>query len=44
MIACAPPQAMSVLMVVTGVGFLTGAISNVSIWLLEAFPMLQSIG
>ena len=37
-------RAMGVLMVITGVGFLTGAISNVSIWLLETFPMLQKIG
>jgi len=37
-------RAMGVLMIVTGIGFLTGAVSNVSIWLLEAFPMLQNIG
>lgn len=37
-------RAMGVLMVVTGIGFLTGAVSNVSIWLLETFPALQSIG
>jgi cytochrome c-type biogenesis protein len=35
---------MGVLMVVTGIGFLSGAISSVSIWLLEAFPALQNIG
>ena len=28
----------------TGVAFLTGAISNVSIWLLEMFPALQNFG
>jgi len=37
-------RAMGVLMIVTGIGFLTGAVANVSIWLLEAFPMLQNIG
>ena len=37
-------RAMGVLMVLTGIGFLTGAVSSVSIWLLETFPALQSIG
>jgi cytochrome c-type biogenesis protein len=37
-------RAMGVLMIITGVGFLTGAISNVSVWLLETFPGLQNIG
>jgi cytochrome c-type biogenesis protein len=37
-------RAMGVLLVVTGIGFLTGAVSNVSIWLLETFPSLQSFG
>src|SRR6201996_2337678 len=37
-------RAMGVLMVVTGIGFLTGAVSSVSIWLLETFPSLQTIG
>jgi len=37
-------RAMGVLMIVTGIGFLTGAVSNVSIWLLETFPSLQNIG
>ncbi len=37
-------RAMGVLMVLTGIGFLTGAISSVSIWLLETFPGLQSFG
>ena len=36
--------AMGVLMIATGIGFLTGAVSNVSIWLLETFPSLQSFG
>ncbi|WP_024511485.1 cytochrome c biogenesis CcdA family protein [Bradyrhizobium sp. ARR65] len=37
-------RAMGVLMIITGIGFLTGAVSSVSIWLLETFPMLQNIG
>src|SRR6201996_675337 len=37
-------RAMGVLLVATGVAFLTGAISNVSLWLLETFPALQNIG
>jgi len=37
-------RAMGVLLVVTGVAFLTGAVSNVSVWLLETFPSLQSFG
>jgi cytochrome c-type biogenesis protein len=37
-------QAMGVLMVITGIGFLTGAVSNISIWLLETFPSLQNFG
>jgi cytochrome c-type biogenesis protein len=37
-------RAMGVLMVITGIFFLTGAISNISIWLLETFPALQTIG
>jgi cytochrome c-type biogenesis protein len=37
-------RAMGVLMILTGIGFLTGAVSNVSIWLLETFPALQSFG
>jgi cytochrome c-type biogenesis protein len=37
-------RAMGVLMIITGIAFLTGAISNVSIWLLETFPGLQNIG
>ena len=37
-------RAMGVLMIVTGIAFLTGAISGVSIWLLETFPSLQSFG
>jgi cytochrome c-type biogenesis protein len=37
-------RAMGVLMVVTGIAFLTGAVSNASIWLLETFPALQNFG
>ncbi len=37
-------RAMGVLLVVTGIAFLTGAVSNVSVWLLETFPGLQSFG
>ncbi|MGQ0683413.1 cytochrome c biogenesis CcdA family protein [Bradyrhizobium sp.] len=37
-------HAMGVLMVITGIAFLTGAITNVSVWLLETFPALQQFG
>jgi cytochrome c-type biogenesis protein len=37
-------HAMGVLKVITGIGFLTGAVSNVGIWLLETFPGLQNFG
>jgi cytochrome c-type biogenesis protein len=37
-------RAMGVLLVITGIGFLTGAVSSVSIWLLETFPGLQNFG
>jgi cytochrome c-type biogenesis protein len=37
-------RAMGVLMIITGIGFLTGSISTISIWLLETFPALQNIG
>jgi len=37
-------RAMGILMIITGIAFLTGAVSNVSIWLLETFPSLQSFG
>jgi cytochrome c-type biogenesis protein len=37
-------RGMGVLMVITGIFFLTGAITNISIWLLETFPVLQTIG
>jgi cytochrome c-type biogenesis protein len=37
-------RAMGVLMVLTGIAFLTGTVTNVSIWLLETFPSLQNFG
>jgi cytochrome c-type biogenesis protein len=37
-------RAMGVLMIITGIAFLTGAVSDVSVWLLETFPGLQNIG
>ena len=37
-------RAMGVLMIVTGVAFLTGTITHVSIWLLETFPALSKFG
>ena len=37
-------RAMGVLMVVTGVAFLTGSITSLSIWLLDTFPALANFG
>ncbi|TAK47933.1 MAG: cytochrome c biogenesis protein CcdA [Xanthobacteraceae bacterium] len=37
-------RVMGVLMVLTGIGFLTGTVANASIWLLETFPVLGKIG
>jgi cytochrome c-type biogenesis protein len=37
-------RAMGVLLVATGIAFLTGSVSNISIWLLETFPSLQNFG
>lgn len=37
-------KVMGVLMVLTGIGFLTGAMSSVSIWLLDTFPALANFG
>jgi cytochrome c-type biogenesis protein len=37
-------RAMGVLMIVTGVAFLTGTITHVSIWMLETFPALAKFG
>jgi cytochrome c-type biogenesis protein len=31
-------------MILTGIGFLTGAVSHASIWLLETFPALGNFG
>ena len=37
-------KVMGVLMVFTGIGFLTGSVTAVSIWLLETFPALAKFG
>jgi cytochrome c-type biogenesis protein len=37
-------QAMGALLVLTGIAFLTGSINQVSVWLLETFPVLGKIG
>src|SRR3954469_14126998 len=37
-------QAMGVLLVLTGIAFLTGSITSASFWLLETFPILGRIG
>ncbi|MES2752934.1 MAG: cytochrome c biogenesis protein CcdA [Pseudomonadota bacterium] len=37
-------RVMGALLVLVGIGFLTGAVSSVSIWLLETFPALQNFG
>ena len=37
-------KAMGGLLVLTGIAFLTGAVGQVSVWLLDAFPMLSKIG
>jgi len=37
-------RTMGALMVLVGIGFLTGAVTDVSIWLLETFPALQNFG
>ncbi len=37
-------QAMGVLLVLTGIAFLTGSINTMSVWLLETFPVLGKIG
>jgi cytochrome c-type biogenesis protein len=37
-------KAMGGLLVLTGIAFLTGAISNASFWLLDTFPLLGKIG
>ena len=37
-------QAMGALLVLTGIAFLTGSITQMSVWLLETFPVLGKIG
>jgi cytochrome c-type biogenesis protein len=37
-------QTMGALLVLTGVAFLTGSLNQMSVWLLEAFPVLGRIG
>ena len=37
-------QAMGALLVLTGIAFLTGSINQMSIWILELFPVLGRIG
>lgn len=37
-------RAMGVLLILTGIGFLTGMVSRASFWLLELFPALGKIG
>jgi len=35
---------MGTLLVLTGVAFLTGLFTQLNVWLIEAFPLLQTIG
>jgi cytochrome c-type biogenesis protein len=37
-------KAMGVLLILTGIAFLTGWITNMSFWLLETFPVLGRLG
>src|SRR5262247_1377849 len=37
-------QAMGALLILTGIAFLTGSINQMSVWLLETFPVLGKIG
>jgi cytochrome c-type biogenesis protein len=37
-------QAMGVLLILTGIAFLTGTLTSVSFWLLETFPVFSTIG
>ena len=37
-------QAMGALLVLTGIAFLTGSVNQLSVWLLETFPVLGKIG
>ena len=36
-------QAMGVLLILTGIAFLTGTLTSVSFWLLETFPVFSTI-
>ena len=37
-------KTVGILLVLTGVGFLTGGMQTMSFWLLETFPALQKLG
>jgi cytochrome c-type biogenesis protein len=37
-------RVMGTLLVITGIAFLTGFFTQLNVWLLEAFPLLQTIG
>jgi len=37
-------QAMGALLILTGIAFLTGTITEASVWLLDTFPALGKIG
>jgi cytochrome c-type biogenesis protein len=37
-------KVMGVLLILTGIAFLTGWITNMSFWLLETFPVLGRLG
>jgi cytochrome c-type biogenesis protein len=37
-------RVMGVLLILTGIGFLTGAVTSASIWILETFPALANFG
>ena len=37
-------RVMGTLLVLTGIAFLTGFFTQLNVWLLEAFPLLQRIG
>jgi cytochrome c-type biogenesis protein len=37
-------RVMGVLLILTGIGFLTGAVTSASIWILQTFPALANFG
>jgi cytochrome c-type biogenesis protein len=37
-------RTVGVLLVLTGIGFLTGAMQTASFWLLDTFPALATLG